>query len=117
MDDGSDSPSDDGAGIADVARRLASTITDASTEAGERIAGLTESAGQAVRDADRVLRGSSDQTLTVVGALSVGLALGLLTGGTARLLVAAALLPAALAAGAALGRTDGAAGRARLQVH
>ena len=89
-----------------MSRRVVETISSVSAEAGDRIADAAGGAEQVVRKADASLRKSSDQTLGMVGALSVGLAVGLLIGGSNRLLIAAALIPAALVAGVALERID-----------
>ena len=55
-------------------------------------------------DVDRLLRERSDQTLGVIGALSLGFAGGLLVSGSNRLLIGAALTPAVLVAAAAWDR-------------
>ena len=89
---------DDGAD--DTARRMMDTFAEASAEAGQRLADATGGARDVVGDADRMLRGSSDQTLGVIGALSLGFAGGLLVSGSNRLLIGAALAPAALVAAA-----------------
>ena len=93
---------DDGAD--DAARRLIDTIAEASAGAGQRLADAAGGAGDVVGDADRMLRGSSDQTLGVIGALSLGFAGGLVVSGSNRLLIGAALTPVALVAAAAWDR-------------
>jgi hypothetical protein len=94
------------------ARRLLDAISDVSGEASVRLSAAAGSAGDAVREADRQLRDSSDQTLSVIGGLSVGFAGGLLVGGAPRLLVLMSLAPAMLVGMAALDRLDrGARGR------
>ncbi len=97
----------------DIVRDLLDTVGEVSTEAEtrlERAAGHVESS---VGKANESLRRSSDQTLGIVGAFSVGLAIGLLLAGTNRLLTTAALIPAALVAGVALERADHVAGAGR----
>jgi len=98
------------------ANRLADTITEVSSEASERIAVMAGSAGEAVRDADRNLRQSSDQTLGIIGGVALGFAAGLLVSGAHRLLVILSLLPLALVALAAMERLDrvGQGARSRL---
>jgi hypothetical protein len=109
-DVGGDSP-------VDVAARIADAVGEVSADAGERLSEVASSAGEAFRDVDSQLRRSSDQTLAVVGALSVGVAIGLLVGGSNRLLVAAALMPAALVAGITAERMDRDSTRSRRTVH
>ena len=97
---------DDDEGVDVMARRALDTITSASAEAGDRLAEATAGAEQVVRQADASLRRSSDQTLGIVGAFSVGAAFGLLIGGSNRVFIALALIPAALVAGVVLERID-----------
>jgi hypothetical protein len=91
-------------GTGDVARRLIDTVAEVSAGAGKRLAETADSAGGMIGDADRLLRGRSDQTLGVIGALSLGFAGGLLASGSNRLLIGAALTPAVLVASAAWDR-------------
>ncbi len=91
-------------GVDDAARRMMDTIAEVSAGAGQRLADAAGGAGGMVGDADRILRGSSEQTLGVIGALSVGFAGGLLVSGSNRLLIGAALTPAVLVAAAAWDR-------------
>ena len=88
------------------AGRITDTITEVSAEAGERIAVMAGSASDVVRDADRTLRQSSDQTLGIVGGVALGFATGLLVSGAHRVLVIMSLLPLALVALAAMERLD-----------
>jgi hypothetical protein len=90
----------------DAARRILGTLAEASAEAGDRIVDAAGSAGVAVREADRTLRRSSDQTLGILGGLSIGTAVGLLAAGSSRFLVTAALVPAVFVAGAVLERIE-----------
>jgi hypothetical protein len=94
------------------ASRVLDTISEVSSEAGERLNVVAGSAGEAIREADRSLRDSSDQTLGLVGGLSLGFAGGLLLSGANRVLVIASLLPALLVAMAAWERIER-AGRGR----
>jgi hypothetical protein len=90
----------------DAGRRLVDTIAEVSTEAGDRLTAVASGAGEAIRDADRTLRGSSEQTLRIIGALSLGVTAGLSVGGANRLLIIVALLPAILVAMAAMERAE-----------
>lgn len=92
--------------ITDTARSLASTVSDAAAEVGPRISGAAGSTAEAVREADRTIRSTSDQALGMVGALSLGSAIGLLVGGANRILVALSLVPAILVAKAIVERMD-----------
>jgi hypothetical protein len=97
---------DTGSDIAAGAEHLASTVAEVSTQAGERLTAMASSAGEVVRDAERGLRGSSDQTLGIVGGMALGFASGLLLAGANRLLVILSLLPLAEVALAAMERID-----------
>jgi hypothetical protein len=89
--------------LASTARQAADTVAGA---AGEMAARLPEAAtttreaigeaNRALQEANRMVRAGSDETLKVVGAASLGFAVGLLFGGANRFLVIAALVPAAL---------------------
>ena len=89
--------------------RLAEVVGTASEVvkgAGETASEVVRGASEVVREADRTLRGSSDQVLGLVAALSVGLAIGFIASGSSRLLVAASLVPAAMVAGVIVERMD-----------
>lgn len=101
----------------DAAHRILDSIAEVSAEAGDHIVEAAGSAGVVVREADRTLRRSSDQTLGIIGGLSIGAALGLLAGGSSRFLITAALVPAILVAGAVIERLDQQAGRGRQPIH
>lgn len=101
----------------DTPQRVLDTVTEASSEAREQLASATTTAEGAIRRANTSLRASSDQTLTLVGALSVGTALGLLIGGSSRFLIAAALGPAALVAGVVVERLNHESRTARSTLH
>lgn len=95
------------------AERLVDTVTEASAQAGERLTEMAGSASEVVRDAERGLRRSSDQTLGIIGGMALGFAAGLFVSGAHRLLVIASLVPFALVAAAALERLDRGAGGSR----
>jgi hypothetical protein len=79
-----------------TAKQVADTVAGV---AGEVSARLPEAAGttrDAFQEANRMVRAGSDETLKVVGALSIGFAGGLLLGGAPRILVIASLVPALL---------------------
>jgi hypothetical protein len=88
------------------ASRILDTISGVSSDASERLGVVAESAGEAVREADRTLRDSSDQTLGLLGGLSLGFAGGLLFSGANRVLIIVSLLPAILVAMAAWERIE-----------
>ena len=75
--------------LAQRARDAASTVTSAAEEVKNRIP-------EAASEVDRVVRSSSDDTLRLATVAAVGFAAGLLLGGANRVLVMAALAPAAL---------------------
>ena len=78
--------------VAGAAGEVAARFPEAATSTREAIG----EANRAFQEANRMVRAGSDETLKVVGAASIGLATGLLLGGANRLLVIAALVPAAL---------------------
>lgn len=94
-------------------RDIAGMVGVAVQRADEHIAGANTIASRQLRRTNARLRRRSDRTLGLTGAFSAGLALGLFTSGSNRLVVLAALLPAALAASVALERMDREAGRDR----
>lgn len=115
--------------VGDAAREAAATIAGAAGSvagaadvvagaAGDVAARLPEAAAT-TRDtfveANRLVQSSSDETLKVVGALSVGFAAGLLIGGAPRILVVAALAPAGLIGATVIERMNQPAGRAAVQ--
>ncbi len=91
---------------ADTARDAAGSLADAAGGLEERLAGAAEMTEAGVRAANDTLRERSDASLGLLGSFSVGLAAGLLLGGANRLLIAAALIPAALVGGILLERMD-----------
>lgn len=74
--------------FAQRARDAASTVTAAAEDVKNRIP-------EAASEVDRVVRSSSDDALRLATVATVGVAVGLLLGGANRLLVIAALAPAA----------------------
>ena len=65
-------------------------------DAASKVPGLTATTRNAVDQANRTIQASTDEMLTVGTAVSFGLALGLLLGGASRILVVAAMVPAAM---------------------
>lgn len=99
--------------VTDVARQAAGTIAGAADTvagvAGDVGARLPEAAAttrDTLVEANRLVRTGSDDTLKVVGALSIGFAAGLLIGGAPRLLVIASLVPAGLIGTAVIERMN-----------
>lgn len=104
--------SDDVAGTAEArVRELSDAVRAAAGEAESQLEQLSTTAEAGFRQANAALRQRSDESLAIVGAFSVGLAVGLLLGGANRLLIAVALVPAALIAGVGLERVDRETGR------
>jgi ElaB/YqjD/DUF883 family membrane-anchored ribosome-binding protein len=99
--------------MAQTVRNVADTVAGAAGEVGARMPEVAQSTREAFSEANRLVRRGSDQTLKVVGAASVGFAVGLLVGGANRLLIMASLIPAALVGMAMVERTDSTIGGAR----
>ncbi len=78
----------------EVADNVATVASDVSARLPEAAAGT----GKVLGDARRLVQTGSDDTLKLVGAMSVGFAVGLLVGGANRLLVIASLVPTGLIA-------------------
>lgn len=102
-----------GAQAANTAERLAGTarqvVDDVAGAAGEvtaRIPEVAQTTREAFTEANRMVHRGSDETLRLVGAASVGFAVGLLVGGAHRALVVASLVPAALIASTMVERHD-----------
>ena len=98
-----DKDNDPMARLSTTARQAADTVAGAAGEVAARFpeaANTTRDAlgeaNRAFQEANRMVRAGSDQTLKVVAAASLGFAGGLLIGGANRVLVVAALVPAAL---------------------
>ena len=92
---------------AGVARQA---VMDVAATAAPKLADAADSAGAAatvaVREADRLVRTSSDQTLRLAGAFAMGAALGLLVGGGNRLLITASVVTTIVAAAAVVDRAE-----------
>lgn len=80
------------------AREMADTVAGVAGDVSARIPEAAAGTGKAFDDARKLVRTGSDDTLRLVGAMSVGFAVGLLVGGANRLLVIAALVPTGLIA-------------------
>ena len=100
MERSTGSPTDtrpvEGEGLGDAARQAADTVAGAAGEVTARIPEVAQNARFAMLEANRFVQRGSDSTIRLIGAASVGFALGLLVGGANRLLVLASLIPAAL---------------------
>ena len=86
----------EGEGLGGAARQAADTVAGAAGEMTARLPEVAQNAKMAVTEANRFVQRGSDTTIRLLGAASVGFALGLLVGGANRLLVLASLIPAAL---------------------
>jgi hypothetical protein len=73
----------------------AGTVKGVASDAVARLPDVAATTRSAIEDANRQMRAGSDEMLAVGTILSFGFALGLLIGGASRILVAAALTPAA----------------------
>lgn len=92
-------------GARQAAREVAGTVATAASEAAARLPDAAQTTRDAVEEANKVIRGGSDEVLSAGTTLSVGLALGLLLGGANRILVILALIPAAAMGFALLDRS------------
>ncbi|MBI3748620.1 MAG: hypothetical protein HY262_07225 [Chloroflexi bacterium] len=81
--------------MGDAVSTAAGSAAAAASDAASQVPAIAEGARSVLVDANRQIRAGSDEVLIVGGALSLGFAMGLLFGGANRLLVAAAMLPAA----------------------
>jgi hypothetical protein len=81
-----------GGAVADAAE----TVRNAAGDAAARLPDVAATTRSAIEDANRHMRAGSDEMLAIGTVLSFGFAMGLLIGGAARVLVAAALIPAAM---------------------
>ena len=87
---------DGGAGIGQTARQMAEGVAAVAGDVSTRIPEVAQTTRGAFEEANRMVHRGSDQTLQLVGALSIGFAVGLLVGGAHRLLVILSLIPAGL---------------------
>ena len=94
-------------GIVASARQVVDTVAGAAGEVTARIPEVAQTTRDAFTEANRMVHRGSDDTLRLVGAASVGFAVGLLVGGANRLLVVASLIPAALIGTTMVERNDG----------
>jgi hypothetical protein len=90
-----------------TARQMADTVAGVAGEVGARLPEAAGTTRDAFQEANRMVRAGSDESLKVVAAASVGFASGLLIGGAPRLLVIAALVPAAIVGSEFLERVNG----------
>lgn len=98
--------SDEGEGVAQTARAVADTVAGAAGDVSARLPDVAQSTKEAFNEANALVHRGSDETLRVLGAASIGLAIGLLVGGANRLLVIVAMLPAALIGATLVERSD-----------
>lgn len=96
---------------------FADSVAGAAGDMTARIPEVAQGTRDAIAEANRMVRGGSDQTLKLVGAGAVGFAVGLLVGGANRMLVVLSLIPASLIAATLMQRIDddGTTSAARLQ--
>ena len=90
-----------------VARRLIEGVAGVSDEVRDRVSEFADATSVVVAGADGRVQGASDRSSIMVAGVSAGFAMGLLTGGAHRLLVAAALVPATVVATKLLERLAG----------
>jgi hypothetical protein len=83
------------AAVGDAVADAAGTVRGAAEDAVARLPEVAATTRSAIEDANRQMRAGSDEMLSVGSVLSFGFAMGLLIGGASRLLVVAALIPAA----------------------
>ena len=92
----SDAADDTIDGLAGTARQVVDTVAGAAGDVTARIPEVAQTTREAFSEANRLVHRGSDETLRLMGAASVGFAVGLLVGGAHRALVVASLIPAAL---------------------
>jgi len=95
-------------GVAQTVRNVADSVAGAAGDVSARVPEVAQSTREAFTEATRLVQRGSDQTLKVVGAASIGFAVGLLVGGANRLLIIASLIPAALIGATMVERNDSA---------
>jgi hypothetical protein len=83
-----------GGTVSDAAGTVREAAMNARDLAATKLPEVTETTRSAIVDANRQMQSSSDEMLAMGGALSFGLAIGMLIGGAPRLFVAGALVPA-----------------------
>jgi ABC-type transporter Mla subunit MlaD len=94
--------------IATTAQQAADTVAGVAGEMTARLPEAANSTKEALAEANRMVRSGSDETLKIVGALSLGFGGGLLIGGANRLLVIVALAPAIFVGSALIERMNAA---------
>jgi hypothetical protein len=92
--------------VEQASRNVADTVAGAAGEIGARIPEVAQSTQDLMKDATRAVQRGSDPTLQLVGAMSIGLAVGLLAGGANRIIVLLSLIPGALIGATLLERRD-----------
>jgi ElaB/YqjD/DUF883 family membrane-anchored ribosome-binding protein len=93
-------------GVMADAQQAAGKLLNQAEKAAEQLPEVMSEAQAAARDTQRALEGMPNQTLALGAAFSFGMAVGLFLTGTNRLLVLAALAPAAAMAATLLGRQE-----------
>ena len=100
-------------GATAAAKNVADTMAGAAGELTARIPDVAQSTQGLVREATRAVQQGSDPTLQLIGAMSIGLAVGLLAGGANRIFVLLSLIPGALIGATLLERRDATSGTVR----
>jgi hypothetical protein len=80
--------------VSEAAGAVRDVALNARDVAATKLPEVTATTRSAIEDANRQMQSSSDEMLAMGGALSFGLAIGMLVGGAPRFLVAGALVPA-----------------------
>ena len=83
-----------GGTVSDAAGTVREAAMNVRDTAATRLPEVTATTRSAIEDANRQMQSSSDEMLAMGGALSFGLAIGMLIGGAPRLFVGGALIPA-----------------------
>jgi hypothetical protein len=93
-------------GIGQGVRQAADTVAGVAGDLSAKLPDVAQQTRAVFDEANRAVSQGSDSTLRMVGAASVGFAVGLLIGGANRLLVVGALVPAALIGWTLMDRLD-----------
>jgi len=101
--------------ITTTAKQVADTVAGVAGDVSARLPEAAESTRDAFQEANRLVRAGSDETLKAVAAASLGFASGLLIGGAPRMVVLAALVPAAIVGSEYLDRMNRAGTKASQQ--
>lgn len=94
----SETPADPMRSVREAVGAAAGSVQSLAADTADHVPAAVETARSVLERTDKTLRSGSDTTMTIGAALSFGVALGLLLGGSNRLLVAAALAPAGVMA-------------------